>query len=414
MKIVQIGGNRTGLTGDSVAINNISRILAKTEKIYVLFVLPVCNKGGYFPGDNFFHVEKRLNLTVLCYCIKNLCSWFKFIFPYLKRTFRGYAYYFITLFVRGVIEQQITEINPEIIHIHGVTIDTVPYIEASFRHDIPLVVTLHGLNTLNPHVNLYFNKNLEGDFIRILAKKNAYITAVSSATKQEIVRHFQVNEDQVKVIFNGVEFDRFGKTDKTKAELREFYSVPPGKKVLLSVGTLNERKNHIAVLEALTGMDESTRDRFLYVIIGHGPEKDTLMRFIEEHRLQNTVKFLGPVSGKKLIDFYFLSDIFIHPSTSEGFPLVFLEAMAAGLPVVTFADLEGVNDMYRPFCMDLVPSRSIASVIETVKHASDCNWNSGEIREYARHWDWESVCAEYKKVYREAAAAKRLRQYSAT
>ena len=97
-----------------------------------------------------------------------------------------------------------------------------------------------------------------------------------------------------------------------------------------------------------------------------------------------------------------ISDFFILPSTSEGLPLVFLEAIAAGIPIITFSDLNGAKDIYKPFCMELIPERSVESIINSVNRAIDRNWDKQQIVDYAKNWDWESVCEKYKSCYNEA------------
>jgi glycosyltransferase involved in cell wall biosynthesis len=396
-----IGANLAGVTGDSNVIKNLIKVLAKTECIRLIPFLPVFHKGNFFPEENYHLIAKKVTPKIFFYCLKNSIRWLKVIFPYLKFSLRGYAYYFITLFYRGLIEQEINKERPDIIHLHAISIEAVPFIEAALWNRVPLVVTLHGLYSLDPSINLYFKKKLEGDLLNNLSENDVAITAVSTYTQRQVIDVFNIKEKGIVKIFNGVDFENFF-LFKDKNELRNYYKIMTKKIVILQVGSINQRKNHIAFLEALAEMDNVHKDNILYLIVGDGPEKKNLLKFSEKQGLQQNVRFTGSVSQKMLIDLYHLSDFFILPSKSEGLPLVFLEAFAAGIPIITFADIQGVSDIYQSFCMELIPNRSKSSIINSLIISMNREWNHKKISEYAKQFDWQSVCIEYKKVYETA------------
>jgi glycosyltransferase involved in cell wall biosynthesis len=73
--------------------------------------------------------------------------------------------------------------------------------------------------------------------------------------------------------------------------------------------------------------------------------------------------------------------------------------MAAGLPIITFADLEGVMDIYNPDCIELIPDRNVESVIVAIKHAIERRWNKEKIVEHGNSWNWNNVCEAYRNIY---------------
>jgi len=402
MKILIVGGCLRCVSGDSNAIKSIATGLAKTEDVYLFPLLPIFQKEIFGDSSNFKIIGRKISPEILKYCIKDAVNWFKTFFPYMKFTPRGVAYYFITLFHRGVIERQIKTIRPDIIHLHALTIDALPFIEASMNNGIPFVVTAHGLNSLDENIKLYFSRKLEKDILLRLAEHKIPITVVSSSVRDAIVMNFGIHSDAMKVILNGVDLEKFGPQSISKNELRDRYHIPRDKIMLLQVGTINKRKNHIAVLQAIASMNSSLKEKLLYLIVGDGREKKHLSNFVKEKRLTKYVLFMGRVPDEKLWDIYQLSDIFILPSTSEGLPLVFLEAIAAGLPIITFSDLEGTTDIYQPYCMELISERSVESIIKSIKHTIDRNWDKQQIVEYANNWSWVPVCEKYKICYNEA------------
>ncbi|MBI2444412.1 MAG: glycosyltransferase family 4 protein [Candidatus Magasanikbacteria bacterium] len=111
-----------------------------------------------------------------------------------------------------------------------------------------------------------------------------------------------------------------------------------GKKVILTVGRLAEGKGYPQLLRLLPEIVRQVPSAVL-LIIGSGPKEETLKGIIQQYEAQNLVRFLGAVPYALLPVYYQIADLFIlltHPDvdTEEGWGTVFLEAAAAGLPVV--------------------------------------------------------------------------------
>lgn len=98
--------------------------------------------------------------------------------------------------------------------------------------------------------------------------------------------------------------------------------------LLLSVGELNENKNHEIILRALKKLG----NRYCYIVVGKGDRQKRLKELAGEFELEKKVKLVGYRSD--VSDFYHAADIFVFPSLREGLPVSLMEAMAAGLPVV--------------------------------------------------------------------------------
>jgi|SRR3989338_7091420 len=111
-----------------------------------------------------------------------------------------------------------------------------------------------------------------------------------------------------------------------------------GKKVLLSVSRLAEGKGFPHLINALPEILKKN-PHLVWFIIGDGPKRDIIIKLIRERNLQNIVRFVGEVPHPNLHAYYYLADLFVlltHPDEGreEGLGLVFLEAAAAGLPIV--------------------------------------------------------------------------------
>ena len=125
----------------------------------------------------------------------------------------------------------------------------------------------------------------------------------------------------------GVDLSRFGKKTGARAEKRAELGVGDGQTLLLSVGELNENKNHETVLRALPELPFA-----VYAVAGVGPKEEELRALAESLGVGERFRLLGYRSDVK--ELYEAADVFVFPSFREGLSVAVMEAMASGLPVV--------------------------------------------------------------------------------
>ena len=113
-----------------------------------------------------------------------------------------------------------------------------------------------------------------------------------------------------------------------------------GKKdnMLLSVGELNDNKNHETVIRALARLEEKP----YYVIVGKGEKREYYEKLIAELNLQDRIRLAG--FREDVADFYKAADVFVFPSFREGLSVSLMEAMASGLPVIC-SKIRGNTDL---------------------------------------------------------------------
>lgn len=183
------------------------------------------------------------------------------------------------------------------------------------------------LISLNPlhAVLLYLEKRL------FSSKRLNTVVANSNSVKRDIIRHYGFPEDRICVIYNGIEPSTFERRDKgDRATVREGMGITEDTTLLLFVGSGFERKGLIYAIRALSILKDKGDIRLL--VIGRG-NTSKYLREARRLRVEDRVIFKGPVKGA--LEFYPAGDIFVLPSIYEPFSNACLEAMAAGLPVVT-------------------------------------------------------------------------------
>jgi glycosyltransferase involved in cell wall biosynthesis len=152
--------------------------------------------------------------------------------------------------------------------------------------------------------------------------------------------------DSIRIMHNWVDLGRFtALADKPKLRLELGW--PLEKKVVLFLHRLAERKgaHHIVpIAEEMLVQHPGLNSELLFVIAGDGPYRKKLEGEIEQAALTGQFQLSGWVPNREAIKFFAAADVYMMPSTEEGFPRTLLEAMAAGCPF-TAMDVGGVKDI---------------------------------------------------------------------
>lgn len=136
----------------------------------------------------------------------------------------------------------------------------------------------------------------------------------------------------------GVDLSRFEDVHVDKAAKRIEIGVPEDAKLLLSVGELNENKNHKSIIRALAKLKDAN---IHYAVAGIGDKKEALLDEAKVLGVEKQVHLLG--FRKDVPELNHISDVFCFPSYREGLGISSIEAMACGLPIVT-SNVHGIND----------------------------------------------------------------------
>jgi phosphatidylinositol alpha-1,6-mannosyltransferase len=220
-----------------------------------------------------------------------------------------------------------------------------------------------------------------------------------------------VPEHKIHIVHPAVDADRFHpRVDGSLVRRRYAGS---GDILLLSVGRLQRRKGHDVAIQALAAL----RDRLpnlRYVIAGDGEERARLEALAAAHGVQDRVFFAGTISDDDLPAFYAASDIFLLPNRVddgdiEGFGIVFLEAAAAGKPVIG-GDSGGVPEaVERDVTGLLVDGASVAAVAAAIADLATSEERrgrmglAGRVRAH-RCFSWQRAAVAVSELQRRVAS----------
>lgn len=169
------------------------------------------------------------------------------------------------------------------------------------------------------------------------------VIADSEFLKKKLVERVGVNPKKIHVIYCGVDVkairSRIDKGLALRRRARPF-------KTILFLGRFIERKRPDMAIEIFARLHRRHPSTKL-IMVGEGPMEKELRAKSEERRVDQAVEFPGPLFGEEKLRRYHEADLFLFPSAKEGFVLVVLEAMAAGLPMLvpnTMGFPEAVED----------------------------------------------------------------------
>lgn len=209
---------------------------------------------------------------------------------------------------------------------------------------LPTVHTYHTIYEDYTHYITHF-KTLDKRakaFVRVFTKiccNTVEQVIVPTEKVRELLLEYSVYRD-ISIVPTGVNLKKFNPELYSKEEVlkvRQHFGLNAKDKVLLYVGRISKEKNIAEIMEA---MPEYMRDReqVRFLIVGGGPEMEYLKQTVAEQKMQDKIIFTGPQPWDNIGLYYQLGDVFVSGSQSETQGLTYIEAMAAGLPIVAKKD----------------------------------------------------------------------------
>lgn len=214
--------------------------------------------------------------------------------------------------------------------------------------------------------------------------------ALSQIVQESVVKTYRLKREKVPIIYNGIDLSNCIKKDN--------YSMINDRFTILHIGRFAPQKNHKGLLEAFLLFHKTHLDSRLQ-LIGIGSELEEARRFVLENGLSNCVEFLGEKDD--VYPYLHEADIFVLPSIYEGMPLVLIEAMGTGLPIVA-TNVGGIPDMLNHENSIIVPVdvNAIEKAFEHYYEDEAFRKHCGErVKERARCFSSQVMAEKYEELY---------------
>ncbi|HEY6823373.1 MAG TPA: glycosyltransferase family 4 protein [Steroidobacteraceae bacterium] len=272
----------------------------------------------------------------------------------------------------------------------------------SNRLAVPNVLSVHGGDLFDPSKKMSPHRHavLRAVVARLLRRADV-VVAQSQDTASNVARIYGVDRS-VELIPLGIDRPPRHEGGAQRAE----FDLPANAFVLVTAGRIVARKACTQLIDTLGAVSGA-----VLLVVGDGPEAAALMRRAVECNVADRVRMLGYVTDAVKYRAYQVADVFVSTSQHEGFGLVFLEAMAFGLPIVCY-DRGGQTDfLTSPSTGAVVPLNDLGAFNEAVRSLRDAPERRAAIRRtnLLRVEDYFiSRCAErYERVFERIVLAKR-------
>ena len=263
------------------------------------------------------------------------------------------------------------------------------------RFGLPVVITARGSD-----VTQFPNFALPRRLI-LQAAWNADAIITVSAGLRDALDALGVPPAKITVLRNGVDLRMFEPRDR--AQSRQAIGVTG--KVLVSVGSLIERKGHHRTIEALAHLPG-----WQLLIAGDGPERARLERMASDLGVGARVRFLGQVPHAELAKLYSAADLSVLASSREGWANVLLESMACGTPAIA-SPIPGNPEVVQSPDAGLIASEnSPAGLAAAIRAWEAAPSDRAHTRRYAEGFDWEATSAGQISLFDRVISAKTKQQ----
>jgi glycogen(starch) synthase len=208
-------------------------------------------------------------------------------------------------------------------------------------YSIPLISTIHATESGRNHGLHNSTQRYINSVEWWLTYESCLVIVNSKFMKNEVRNNFQLPEDKIRVIPNGVNLDKFNKYTKNN-EFKKKYAAE-NEKIIFFVGRLVDEKGAHLLIKAAPKILHYYEDA-KFIIAGKGPQLEYLHKIAKELNVYQKVYFTGYISEEELAKLYMCADVAVFPSLYEPFGIVALESMLANVPVVV-SDTGGLNEI---------------------------------------------------------------------
>lgn len=307
-----------------------------------------------------------------------------------------------TLWMQLGLPRSIARLRPDLCHFPN---HLAPVLR---QLDSPFVVTIHDMAVYRcPRYQPLKTSLIHRALIPAVVRRASLVLTVSESARQDILEHLRLPEERVRVVYEGVHAAFHAAPSYSQVQgLRGRLGLQAP--YILSVGTLEPRKNHLGLVEAYTRLVLQQRvPHHLVIAGGQGWRNRALLERLASCELRDRIHLLGYVDDADLPTLYQGAAAFAFPSWYEGFGLPVLEAFACGVPSLISHDpaLREIAGPGNALVADPACPDEMAAALHRLL-SDDPLRAMLRLRglRRAREFSWERCAQQTLSVYREATA----------
>jgi glycosyltransferase involved in cell wall biosynthesis len=228
-----------------------------------------------------------------------------------------------------------------------------------------------------------------------------HILADSTATKNDLIELYDTSPEKITVLLSGVDA-RFKRVEDTpvRQAVREKYRIPE-RPYILSVGTVQPRKNYGRLIQALARLRARGHDVDLVIAGGRGWLEDPIYETIRTTKMNDHVHFTGFADDADLPALYSEAACVAIPSLYEGFGIPVLEGMACGTPVVT-SNVSSLPEVAGNAALTVSPTNLDALTNTLEQLLTDTTLREELIKrglERVKQFTWQASAEQLRHIY---------------
>lgn len=270
---------------------------------------------------------------------------------------------------------------------------------------IPQIVVIHDLTTFLPDINKNHKKMTvfkEKLLLKRSLKNSKKIIAVSENTKKDLIKIFNVKPKKIQVIYEAAD-DRFKHLEDRESARKEASKYVAEDEFILSIGTLEPRKNYLGLIEAFSSLKNDIDKKIKLVIVGKkGWYYEDIFNKVKDLNLEQDVIFTGYIPDQEIPALLNTAICMVYPSFYEGFGLPVLEAMSCGCPVIT-SNISSIPEITEDKAILINPadvdeiSRALRLVILSKEKKDEL---SKDGLERSKFFSWEKTSLEMINLFK--------------
>jgi len=316
---------------------------------------------------------------------------------FMPKTFR--EFWLIPDILRGF-----QRLEADLVHAHGYRClsSCIAIYLARLKHT-PTIFTPHGIYPKRTFANMLIKSFFDHTLGRLLLRLPDRIIALTEHNRQLLLQR-GASPNKIVSVPNGVNFDEYANLQRSERILDDLCTEGP---VLLYVGRIDWNKQLEKVIFSMPLiLKEFPRAKFVIIGPDYANYASNLMNLAGKLKVEDSLVVVGKVSREKLLEFYSIADVFLLPSSYEGFGLSMLEAISSKIPVIVSSsggpgDIlnHGVNAML----LKSVTPMEIFGFVNTI--LTDHNLRKAVVKNAFElvkgRYTWKAVVNKLELVYRQ-------------